>query len=160
MSRNIEEGQVLSQEDYDWLAARMRVEEALNQWGCKLGEGVGPDGDAKTHTPIAVNFADTAAAGPAPAVSPGALQSVHPDQVKFIEGSVLEDDEDSETEDDEVPPYSEWLKADLLAEVSRRNADRSDEDQIKPVSEKNADLVNALEADDEANPDDDTNPDG
>ncbi len=39
-------------------------------------------------------------------------------------------------------------KAELLAEVEKRNADRSDEDKIVPVSEKNADLAAALAADD------------
>lgn len=44
--------------------------------------------------------------------------------------------------------YGAMKKADLLAEVERRNAARDDAEQIVPESDKNADLVAALEADD------------
>ena len=46
--------------------------------------------------------------------------------------------------------YESLQKADLKAEIERRNADRDDADKIEPESDKNADLVAALVADDEA----------
>lgn len=48
----------------------------------------------------------------------------------------------------EASSYSSMKKADLLAEIERRNADRDDADKIESESDKNADLVAALEADD------------
>ena len=46
--------------------------------------------------------------------------------------------------------YSRMTKADLLQIIADRNADRDEEGQIVPESDKNADLVAALTADDEA----------
>lgn len=45
-------------------------------------------------------------------------------------------------------PYAEMKKADLLAEIDRRNADRDEGERIVPTSDKNDDLVAALVADD------------
>lgn len=54
--------------------------------------------------------------------------------------------------DDEPKPYSEWLKADLEAEVDRRNEGRSDDGLIEVEAPGNKpDLIAALEADDAAN---------
>lgn len=52
--------------------------------------------------------------------------------------------------EDEVPPYPEWRKAELKAEVDRRNTLRAESgrDPIQPASDKNEDLILALEADD------------
>lgn len=44
-------------------------------------------------------------------------------------------------------------KAEMLAEIERRNEGRSDEDRIVPASEKNDDLAEALRVDDEASDD-------
>jgi hypothetical protein len=44
--------------------------------------------------------------------------------------------------------YSGLKKADLLAEIERRNADLDDDERIVPASERNVDLVAALEAND------------
>lgn len=51
--------------------------------------------------------------------------------------------------------YESWTVPDLKAEVSQRNEDRNEDDQIKPDSNKKADLVAAIIADDEAHADDD-----
>jgi hypothetical protein len=125
MSRQIEEGQELSQEDYDWLKERMRVEEALNEWGCTLADGVGDSEQARDSEPIvATSTEELQGAEPAKAQQPGTLESVHPEQVGFIEGTeVLDEDEElmsTDDDSDEVPPYSEWEKADLQAEANRR----------------------------------------
>lgn len=155
MARHIEPGSVLSQEDYEYLQERCRVDEALNIWGCTLGEGVG-DEEARTAPEIVgVDLSELQTEAPVPAPEPGTLHSVHPDQVEYIANSqevvvgadVVDDDE-------EVPPYTEWKKADLLAEIERRNEGRADDDLIEPVSEKNADLAAALSVDDEAHPED------
>lgn len=47
-------------------------------------------------------------------------------------------------------PYDGVVKADLLKEIESRNAERPDDAKIEPASEKNADLIAALKADDEA----------
>lgn len=41
-------------------------------------------------------------------------------------------------------------KAEMKAEIDRRNADRDDEHKIVPASDKNDDLAAAIKADDEA----------
>ncbi|HET6816881.1 MAG TPA: hypothetical protein VFH66_06605 [Mycobacteriales bacterium] len=46
--------------------------------------------------------------------------------------------------------YSKQKVADLQAEIDRRNEGRDEADQIAPEGEKKADLIAALEADDEA----------
>lgn len=62
-----------------------------------------------------------------------------------VEGS--EDPEDSGPK-----PYSEWLKADLEAEVASRNEGRDEDDAIEVEGSGNKpDLIAALEADDAAN---------
>lgn len=45
--------------------------------------------------------------------------------------------------------YGDWKVADLKAEIERRNSDRDEDSQI-PSDGKKAELVEALEADDEA----------
>jgi hypothetical protein len=50
-------------------------------------------------------------------------------------------------QDAEEAPYTEWTAAELADEAKRRNAE---EGKNLPVSGKKADLVKALEADDEA----------
>lgn len=149
MARNIEPGSVLSQEDYDYLRSRCRVDEALNQWGCTLAEGVGDDG-APTENPIVGGDLTALAAGaPPPSQNPGELQSVHPDQVPFIDGAGDLGIAGADEDDDEIPPYSEWKVADLQSEIDNRNADRDEADQIVPTGKLKADLITALEADDE-----------
>lgn len=51
--------------------------------------------------------------------------------------------------------YTKWNKADLTAEIEKRNAGREVDDAIEPEGTKNADLVAALVADDVARADDD-----
>jgi hypothetical protein len=65
------------------------------------------------------------------------------DEGNLVDGTSDEDDSSDDTSP--KPP----TKADMLAEIEKRNADRSDEDKIVPTSEKNADLAAALKADDE-----------
>jgi hypothetical protein len=48
--------------------------------------------------------------------------------------------------------YNSWTVADLTAEISERNADRSEDAVIKPEGSRKADLVAALLVDDEAPP--------
>lgn len=157
MSRFIDEGQELSQADYDWLKARGRVEEALDEWGCTLAEGVGDGEESQISEPIvAMSVERLQGSQPDEAIPPGTLESVHPDQVGFIEGT-----EDAVTnggqvgaDEEEVPPYEEWDKADLEGEVARRNEDRGEDEQIvvtgtgKSGNVLKSDLVAALEADD------------
>lgn len=50
-------------------------------------------------------------------------------------------------DDDEVPPYAEWSKQDLLAETKRRN---TEEHKALKVTGTLADLAEQLEKDDEA----------
>lgn len=50
----------------------------------------------------------------------------------------------------DVGGYANALKADLLQLIADRNADRDDEHKITPASDKNADLIAALESDDAA----------
>lgn len=49
---------------------------------------------------------------------------------------------------DDVSPYAALTKAELKAEVDKRNADRDDDAKLAPESDKNADLIAALDADD------------
>lgn len=51
------------------------------------------------------------------------------------------------TEDNDVD-YSTLKKADLVAEIDRRNENRDEDEKITTAGEKNEDLVAALEADD------------
>lgn len=53
-------------------------------------------------------------------------------------------------ESEEVPPYEEWTVDELRAEINTRNSERADEDKIHPESTLKADLIAALEADDDA----------
>ncbi len=46
--------------------------------------------------------------------------------------------------------YGSWKAADLKAEIKARNEGRAEGDRITPESQRNADLVAALEADDAA----------
>lgn len=73
-------------------------------------------------------------------------------------GRVVARDEPVEAEEEEVPPYTEWKKAELLAELGRRNQIRTENDRpsLEPASEKNADLAAALEADDAEASDDES----
>lgn len=50
----------------------------------------------------------------------------------------------------EVSIYADLKGPDLKAEIKRRNEDRDDDAKITPASNKNADLIAALEADDAA----------
>lgn len=157
MARYIEPGQELSQEDYAWLKDRGRVDEALDIWGCTLAEGVGDDEEPRTSEPVvAPTISDLQTEEPPKAPEPGTFLSVHPDQVGFIAGTEGEVSTEDAEADDEVPPYEEWDKADLEAEVARRNEGRDEDDQIVPEGTGKsggvvkADLVTALEADDEA----------
>lgn len=63
----------------------------------------------------------------------------------WADGSAPDDSDDSGDSTPVKPP----TKAEMLAEIEKRNADRSDEDKIVPAGEKNADLAAALKADDE-----------
>lgn len=145
MARQIEPGQELSQEDYDWLKDRMRVEEAINIWGCTLAEGVGDEEDPLSEEPIVAPNLEALQTGESePAPPPGAQLAVHPEQIGFIAGTedaVVGDDED------DVPPYDEWKKADLEAEAERRGLEVEGSGNNGAVVK--ADLVAALEADDE-----------
>lgn len=49
---------------------------------------------------------------------------------------------------DDGPDYAAAVKADLQAEIDRRNAQRGEDTRIVPASTKKDDLVAALEADD------------
>lgn len=53
-------------------------------------------------------------------------------------------------EDEEDVPYSEWTNDELRAEVRARNANRAEADLIVPTADKKAQLIAALEADDNA----------
>lgn len=57
---------------------------------------------------------------------------------------------EEEVVEEEAPPYEEWTNDELKEEIDTRNVDRADEAKISPASGKKADLVAALEADDEA----------
>lgn len=62
-----------------------------------------------------------------------------------------EDDGDGDGGSDEGPAYSSMLKADLQAEVAKRNEGRGDDDVIEVEGKGTvADLIAALEADDAA----------
>lgn len=52
--------------------------------------------------------------------------------------------------DNEGKPYSEWLKADLEDEITKRNSEREEDDQIVPDGDLKQDLIDALELDDES----------
>lgn len=56
----------------------------------------------------------------------------------------VDDDKTEVDEEDEIPPYDEWSKTDLRAEVDGRELD-------VPAKANIADLVAALQADDAAN---------
>lgn len=58
------------------------------------------------------------------------------------------DDEDEEDDSEEEADYSSWNKAQLQAEIDSRNEGRADDAKIAPASDKNKDLVAALEEDD------------
>lgn len=157
MARHIEPGSELSQEDYDYLAARGRVDEMVNAYGCTIPDSVGPR-DEEGNPPAPVEFADLQERLPAPATPPGQMEQAAPDQFN-ADGTVRGDDDFDDDETDEIPPYEEWKKAELLAEIERRNAERDDDDQISPEDEKNATLAAALNADDDAHPDEDNEDD-
>lgn len=76
----------------------------------------------------------------------------------FVDGQVVPRDEveADEVEADEIPPYSEWVKKDLQAEIDKRNAEREAAglEPLDPASDKNDDLVAVLEADDAERADD------
>lgn len=58
-------------------------------------------------------------------------------------------------DDTTKPPASPWAKvnkAELLAEIEKRNADREDDAKIAPADDKVDVLRDALDADDAANP--------
>ena len=83
----------------------------------------------------------------------------HPDSgqpVALIAGDALPDWADGLVGDhllkveSDAGPYDALQKKELLAEVARRNADRDEAERILPESEKNADLIAALVADDAA----------
>ena len=83
----------------------------------------------------------------------------HPESgqpVALIAGDALPDWADGMVGDhllkveSDVGPYGALQKKELLAEVARRNADRDEAERIVPESEKNADLIAALVADDAA----------
>lgn len=59
-----------------------------------------------------------------------------------LEGSAPAEDDES--------PYSGLKVADLKAEVEKRNTDREDDAKVSPESDKKADLIAALVADDES----------
>ena len=60
-----------------------------------------------------------------------------------------EPDDDDDGVEEEGGAYAGWKVPELKQEVTNRNADRATEDEIVPESNKRADLVAALEADDE-----------
>jgi hypothetical protein len=70
-------------------------------------------------------------------------------EIQF-EGDAFLDGSEPESVD-----YSELSVADLKAEIERRNAEIEDEDQHISLSGNKPDLIAALEADDEANEEDD-----
>lgn len=153
MSLTIEPGQVLGQREYDYLQDRDKVQYVMDVYGCTLADDVVErDFADKVRQPVvAGNAADLQAKDSEPADPPGVERSVHPDQVGFIPGT--------EEEDDEVLPYDEWSKAELEAELDRRNEARDEDSQIvvegtgKDGNVLKADLVLALEADDPDEPD-------
>lgn len=59
------------------------------------------------------------------------------------------EDEDQEDEPEDYSDANAWTKRVLQAEIDRRNADYSDDEQIVPSGTKRDDLVAALLADDE-----------
>lgn len=63
-------------------------------------------------------------------------------------GRPVEDDGDDQVS------YSDMTAKQLMAEIDRRNADRDADSQIVLEGKKKSDAVAALEADDEANGDD------
>lgn len=67
------------------------------------------------------------------------------------------EEEDDEDEDEEISaPYDGYVKSQLSAEIARRNEGRDEDDQItvEPPANK-AEFIAALEADDEAQSEDD-----
>lgn len=58
---------------------------------------------------------------------------------------------EEEVEIVDAPPYEEWTVTELKEEIDNRNVDRADDAKISSDGKK-ADLVAALEADDEAHP--------
>lgn len=65
-------------------------------------------------------------------------------ELQGIKIQFFEEAEEAEEPED----YSGWVKKDLEAEIERRNAERDEDDQIVPDTDKNADLIAALIADD------------
>jgi hypothetical protein len=57
-------------------------------------------------------------------------------------------DDDEEAENEELPPYEAYTKAELIDEINDRNKERADDDKID-ASGKKEDLVARLYADDE-----------
>jgi len=78
---------------------------------------------------------------PEPVVETPVVESVE-------EVDEVEEEYDVEDEDEDVPPYSEWKKAELVEEIEARNEGREDDLHLA-VSGTKAELVERLEADDE-----------
>ncbi len=67
-----------------------------------------------------------------------------------VDHNLLGPDAGNGDDGDEPVDYHSWVKADLQAEIAKRNEAREDEDDhIEAESNKNDDLANALVEDDE-----------
>lgn len=126
MSRQIDTSDLskLSEEELLYLADRGRLTaEQEAEYGIKPSRRGGRQEDAPT---LGDNTGDVGTADGAPIVG----------------GSVPNDGSD-----EPVPPYEEWSKKDLQAEIDRRNEDREEENKI-PRSGTIAELADRLTEDD------------
>jgi hypothetical protein len=62
---------------------------------------------------------------------------------------------ESEEEEEDERPYTDWTFPELVAEIARRNASRDDDDKVVPAAKSSARYAAALTADDEAHAEED-----
>lgn len=74
--------------------------------------------------------------------------AVKPKELLKPEGEEAATADEEEDDGTIAPPYDQYTRGQLLAEIEERNADRAEEDEISPEDNKKASLISALEADD------------
>lgn len=78
----------------------------------------------------------------------GVYQLLEDEPATHPDGTPLPPSRGEKATGDDTPDYAAAVKADLEAEISRRNAQRGEDTQIVPAGTKKDDLVAALQADD------------
>jgi hypothetical protein len=110
-------------------------------YAAALGGGNAPRGVAKHSAGHLLALCDAALAGKPLPKAKAAKKAAPPPPASEPEMEM--DSEDSADEDEEVPPYAEWTKKELYAEADDRDIDGRS-------SMSKAELVAALEADDDS----------